>query len=100
MAFLQEFLPIVLFVLGIVLLVVLIILAVRMLDTVDKVNRILDSVDAKVNSLNGVFRIVDKFSENMSFLSERMIDGVTGIINRIFSRKKRKSYDEEDDYYE
>lgn len=101
MDFLQVFLPIVLFILGIVLLVVLIVLAIKMIDTVDKMNRILENTERKINSFNGVFRLIDSFTDNLSFVGDRMIETIASVLSKIFKPKKRKSkYEEDDEYYE
>ena len=66
MDFLNEFLPIVIYILLVVLIILLIILAYRLIKTMDKVKLIVDSVDEKVSSLNGVFAVIDRFSNGFS----------------------------------
>lgn len=94
MEFLNAFLPILLYIFGIVLLIVLIILGIRLIQTIDRANRLLDDVEDKVNSLNGFFHIVDTITDNLAFLSDRVVGTISGFISKIFRRKKK----EEEDY--
>lgn len=94
MEFLNAFLPIILYIFGIVLLIVLIILGIRLIQTIDRANRLLDDVEQKVSSLNGFFHIVDTITDNLAFLSDKVVDTVSGFITKIFKRKKK----EEEDY--
>ena len=92
MDFLNEFLPIVIY----ILLVVLIILfAYRLIKTMDKVKLIVDSVDEKVSSLNGVFAVIDRFSNGFSIVGDRFIDLIVNFFSKIFKSKKEEN--EEDD---
>ena len=50
---LGEFLPVVLYVVVITLVIILSILGVKLIMLVNKLNRISDNVETKVNSLNG-----------------------------------------------
>lgn len=94
MEFLNEFLPILLYVFGIAALIVLIVLGIRLIKTVDRVNRVLDDVEEKMNTLNRVFHLIDTITDNMSFLSDRIITAISNGIAKIFKRKKK----EEEDY--
>ena len=66
MEFLQTFLPILLYILGAVLLGVLIYLVIKLLDTVDKVNVLLDDIEDKSQSLNGVFDAVENIGDTIN----------------------------------
>ena len=96
MDFLNEFLPIVIYILLVVLIILLIILAYRLIKTMDKVKLIVDSVDEKVSSLNGVFAVIDRFSNGFSIVGDRFIDFIVGIFTKLFSHKKSKKEEEED----
>lgn len=100
---LNVILPVLLYIFGIILLIVLIILGIRMIQVLDKVDKVVDDVDRvvgtveeKVNSFNGFFQILDKTSLGFSMFGERIVEGVSSIIAKIFNRKKNK----EEDYYE
>ena len=95
MDFLNEFLPIVIYILLVVLIILLIILAYRLVKTMDKVKLIVDSVDEKVSSLNGVFAVIDRFSNGFSIVGDRFIDLIVNFFSKIFKSKKEEN--EEDD---
>ena len=94
---LSTVLPILIYILLAALLVVLIILGIKAIDFMDRTNRILDNVEAKVNSLNGLFGVIDKFTDGLSSVTNKMVDGITNIITHKFKRKNKKK---EEDLYE
>ena len=49
-------LPIILYILGSILLVVLIILGIKLIITMNKIEKVVDDVNIKVNKLNNLFR--------------------------------------------
>lgn len=49
----------------IILLVVAIIIGIRIIGLTDKAEKILDDVEEKINSLNGIFNVVNKVSLGM-----------------------------------
>ena len=92
---LNAVLPILLYVFGIVLLIVLIILGIRMIQFLDKVDRLVDNVEEKVNSLDNFFDILDKTSYGLTVIGDKTIGLISGIISKIFNKNRK---DEEDNY--
>ena len=90
-------LPATLYTLVIILVIVLIVLGIRLIHTVDRANAILEDVEKKSRSLNGVFDIVDNVTDSLSSLSDTVVDGIVGLISRIFSSRKRKKERIEDE---
>lgn len=90
MDFLMMVLPIILYVLGIVLVGILIIIGVKLIYTIDKTNDILDDVEKKAKSLNGVFEMVDNVTDSLSIISDTVVDGIVGLVSRIFKKRKRE----------
>ena len=86
----EVFLPLLLYSLGAVSLVVLIILGIKLIMILDKVDKIVDNIDNKVNSLNNFFSIIDMTTDKLSLLSDRLVDGITFIIKKLFKPKNRK----------
>jgi len=86
---LLEYFPIILYLLGTVLLIVLIILGVKLIYTVNKANQILDDAYNKTKSLNGFFNAIDSITDTLSNLSDSIVSNVTGIIGKIFNRKRK-----------
>lgn len=87
---LTDVLLILLYVLGSILLVVLIILGIKLIVTMNKIEVVVDDINKKVTSLDGLFSIIDMTTDKLSLLSDRMVDGITVLIKKIFSHKKRK----------
>ena len=87
---LEVFFPVVMYVLGSILLVVLIILGVKLIITMNKIEGVVDDINKKVTSLDGLFSIIDMTTDKLSLLSDRMVDGITFLIKKIFGHKKGK----------
>lgn len=96
--FLEVYLPICVNILLIILLIVGIVLGVRLINVMNRVNELIDNVEAKVNSLNGLFNVINFTTDKITTISDRVIEGVTGLIKRF--GKKRYSNEMEDDDYE
>jgi len=88
-----DALLILLYVLGSILLVVLIILGVKLINTMNKINGVVDDINKKVSSLDGLFSVIDMATDKLSLLSDRMVDGITFLIKKLFKPKKRKEED-------
>lgn len=89
----NDVLPVILYILGSILLVILIILGVKLINTMNKINIVVDDINRKSKSLDGLFSIIDVTTDKLALLSDRMVDGITFIIRKLFSRKKRKEND-------
>lgn len=87
----MESLSILLYVLGSILLVILIILGIKLIKTVDKVNLLMDDVQGKVKSLDGLFSVIDYATDKISLLGDKISDGITAIVKKLFVRKKKES---------
>ena len=95
MEFLSQFLPILLYLAGIVLLVVLIILVIKLIKVVDKVDGVVDNVEDKINSFNGAIAVMNRAADGIASISDSVVFGITSAISKIFN-KARKEKDEED----
>ena len=93
MEILNAILPVLLYIFGIILLIVLIILGIRMIQVLDKVDRIVDNVEEKVNSFNCFFEVLDKTGYGISMIGDKVINLFSGVISKIFNKNKK---DEED----
>ena len=83
----NTFLMMILYILGSILLVCLIVFVIKLISTLNRVNGILDDVDNKMAKLDKAFRIVDVVTDNMAMLSDRLVDGISGFIRKIFNKK-------------
>lgn len=96
MEFLSQVLPIIVYMLLIVVLVIGIIIGIKLIITMNKVEKVIDNVENKVNSLNGLFSIIESASGKITSVYDRVIDFVSGIVDRIFltkSNRKEKDYE-------
>jgi len=89
-----EGLQVILYLLGSILLVVLIILGVKLIITMNKIENVVDDINVKVNKLNGLFSVIDVTTDRLALLSDKLVDGVSSVIRKLFSRKKGKETDE------
>lgn len=98
---LDVILPVLLYTFGIILLIVLIVLGIRLIVMLEKVDRIVDNVEDKVNSLNGAFSLFDKTIDSIALLSDSIVNALSGVVHKLFGRrKKRRKSEEDDDLYE
>ena len=97
MDFLNDFLPILLLFLGAVLLVVLIILLLKVIKTVDKVNIILDDVEQKSQSLNGLFKAIERLGNALDSANNKVTGFVAGVAKKMFKQRKSKKAKKEEE---
>lgn len=102
MEFLSEVLPLILYFLGAVLLFVIIMLVIKLMSTIDKMNVLLDDIEAKSQSLNGLFNAIDSVGDTISSVNMKMVGVITNIVNKFFHKRKKKNkkLEEEIDEYE
>ena len=82
----EQLLLIILYLLGSILLVVLIILGIKLINTMNKIQNVVDDINKKVDSFDGLFSIIDNTTDKLALLSDKMVDGVKSIKNS--ARKK------------
>ena len=93
----EQLLLIILYLLGSILLVVLIILGIKLINTMNKIQNVVDDINKKVDSFDGLFSIIDNTTDKLAFLSDKMVDGVTFLLKKIFKPRKRKEEDDLDE---
>ncbi len=96
MEFLNEFLPILLYIAGIVLLIVLIILGIKAIRILDNVEDLVDDVQEKVDSFEGAITVLSKAANSFAGIGNTVVSGITAAISKLISKKAK----EEDDVYE
>ncbi len=94
--FFQIYLPIVVYILLIILLIIGIILGVRLIGAMDKVDEVLNNVQKKVDSLNGLFSVIDFTTDKISAFSDRVVDTISGFFSRIGKWRKKPKYESEE----
>lgn len=102
MDILYDVFPLVLYFLAAVLLVVIIVLFTKLVSTIEKVNILLDDIEAKSQSLNGLFEAVENVGNTISTANSKITGFVAGIVQKLVrkKRKTKKQSEEEMDEYE
>ena len=97
MDFLKVFLPIIIYVLLIVLLVVLIIIGIKAISIMNRASTIVDDVEKKVKSLDGVFSVIENVSSKVNTAYGKITDLIIGTIERLTIKKHRKNEEDIDE---
>ena len=92
---LDEYLPILIYILLCVLITLLIVICIKVIKTMNKVEMIVGDVEQKVKSLNGVFSIIDSVTDKLSSLTEIVSDSIVIFTKKIFNNKRKKIEREE-----
>ena len=71
-----------------VLVGILIVVCIKLVNTTNKINAILDDVQIKLNSVNGVFSAVDGVTNAISTVGESIVSKALLVIDKIFKRGK------------
>ncbi len=90
-----DTLTIILYVLGSILLIVLIILGIKMIIMMDKIKITVDNINTKIDSLNGIFHVIDFTTDKLAMVSDRVVEGITSFIKKIFSHNKEEKEENE-----
>lgn len=94
----QNILPLILYTAGIVLVIVLIVMFIKLIKTIEKLNIVIDDVDKKINSLNGVFSVIDFCTDKVSSITGKVVDKITKWVIKF--NKKKYNLKKEDENYE
>jgi len=86
-----ETLAIILYILGSILLVVLIVLGIKMIKMMDKLTITVDNINKKIDSLNGIFSVIDFTTNKLASVSDKLVEGITSFIKKVFIKNKEDS---------
>ena len=89
-AFFNTYLPILIYILLCILIILLIVICAKVINTMNRVEEIVDDVDKKVRSLNGVFGVVDSITDKLSSLTEVISDSIILFIKGIFKKRNKR----------
>ena len=92
---LNTILQMVTYIFTIVLLIVCIIIGIRLIQLENKAEKILDDVDKKMSSMNGLFQVITKTSSTIDLISSKIVNKLIELISNVFKNKK-----EDKDIYE
>lgn len=88
MEFWLSFLPLVIYLLLIALLIIGIILGIKTIITMGKVEKVVDSVNEKVESLNSIFSIIDFTTDKIASFTDKAVDFASNLFSKIWFKKK------------
>jgi hypothetical protein len=97
MEFINVFLPAVMYCLLIVLIIVLIILGIRSLETVTRINTLLDDLEKKMDSMSGLFNVMDFITTKATVVTDTIASTIMGTIKSLVKKRKQKKEDVEDE---
>ncbi len=97
MEFVNVFLPAVMYSLLIVLIIVLIILGIRTLETVTRINTLLDDLEKKMDSMSGLFNVMDFIATKATVVTDTIASTIMGTIKSLVKKRKQKKEDVEDE---
>lgn len=95
LAMLNEYLPVLIYILLCILIVLLIVISIKVIRAMNKVELIVNDVNEKVQSLNGIFSIIDSVTDKLSALTEIVSDSIIIFVKSIFNKRKKKIESEE-----
>ena len=95
MQFLAEFLPIVIYFLLIIFLVIGILLGIRFIITLNKLDKVVEDVNQKVQTLNGFFHIIDYTTDKLVLATDKVVEGITALFKKLVFSKKKKNIKKE-----
>lgn len=72
------------------MLVISIILGIKFIITLNKVEKVVDDVNDKVQTLNGFFHIIDYTTDKIALATDKAVEGVISLFNKLIFKKKKK----------
>ena len=81
-------LPVILYILGAILLVALIVLTIKLTITIHKIDKVVDNITEKVTALDGVFSVVNAVSNKFTFITDKVVNIIYSLIEKITKRKE------------
>ena len=95
MDFWLHFLPSVVYLLLIALLTIGIILGIKTIITMNKLEKVVDNVNEKVESLNSIFSIIDFTTDKIASFTDKGVEVAGNLFSKVLFRKIRKCESEE-----
>ena len=62
---------------------------------INKVEKVVDDVNEKVESLRGLFQIVDFTTDKLVTMTDKIVEGVSMVAQKLFFHKKNKKIEED-----
>lgn len=100
MEVLASVMPVVIDVLIAILLIVLIILTIKVIGVVDDARVLLDDIIEKVNSLNGIFSVINKIDAGVNGIAKNVIKLFQKVSSKFAGRKQDDDVSDEEEELE
>ena len=84
----EMVLPTILYILGAILLVTL---TIKLIITMNKIEKVVDNISGKVKTLDGLFEMVGLVTGKFTAITDRIVDGVALLIEKLFKGKEDKN---------
>lgn len=84
----EQSLPIIVYFLLIILVIVLIVVLVRAFFVLNKVDKMIDNVNDKINSLENLFSIIDGATDTFALISDKIVGFISAGIGKLFKKKE------------
>ncbi len=94
MDFLSQLLPIIIYFLLIIIIVVGIVLGIKLIITIDKLEKIVNSVNDKIEKVTPLFNTLGYLSDKVNDLFSTVISTIENIIFKLFIRDKNNKKEE------
>ena len=98
MEFLLQVLPIIIYFLLIIIIVVGIILGIKLIITIDKVVKVVDDINDKVEKVSPLFDTLGMISDKVSGVIGTVFSSIENLIVKLFLKNKNKEDMESEDY--
>lgn len=85
-----DVLPVILYILGAILLSALIVLTVKLIITMNKIEKVVDNITVKVQTLDTLFDMIGLVTGKFTSITDRVVDTVALLIEKIFKRKEEE----------
>lgn len=85
----------------IIFIITLIVLCIKLIGTLGRIDYLVENITRKAESLDGVFELIENTTSKFGMIGSSITNYISGIIGKIFSRKKnKKRMKEREDIYE
>ena len=94
MEFASQIMPIILCLLLCILIVVTTVFVYKLIITINKANDLLDDVQKKVHKLDGLFDAIDRGSDAINTVYDKISGVIGGTLFKLFRKKRKGDFDE------
>ena len=94
----MNVLQILLYLLGAGLLTVVIIAVVKLFGTINRVNTLLDDLQSKSETLDGLFDTIENVSNTANTINDRIVKRISKFVGKVQTKRRKKITKEEDEY--